>query len=474
MILDSSLADIDPNKIKDLPGAKSVIFKLLDAFALLTEECGKLFKKIEELEDEIRRLKNLPPRPKFKNNSKDYAATKHVETDSDNKPWSKSSKTIEIDREVTLLTPSTCECGSTKLKLIRTWNKTVQGIVIKRDNVCYTGKDYKCLECGKVNQTLLPEGAEAGSEFGSETKSWVSLFKFDFRASEQTIQRFLNSAGLSISAGQINNILSQNSLKLRPGYEYLKCSGIALSPYNQTDATGWRRRLKENGKVINEYLQFVGHGLLSVFAVTRKYNSKTVGKLLGREGRKKPLVSDDHSTYAGKLMMLYKQLCWIHEIRHYEKLEPILKTHQKETALILNELRRFYSLAKAYGHDPTKEKKEEIEALFDMITAITPTYPPLTKQLKLTQKKKDRLLVFLKFPFLPIHNNTSEIAVRHPVLMRKISMGTKSEEGDRSVERHLSIIGTAGKQGLDVFATLHGLLNQTLDPSVLTQKVLEI
>ena len=57
------------------------------------------------------------------------------------------------------------------------------------------------------------------------------------------------------------------------------------------------------------------------------------------------------------------------------------------------------------------------------------------------------------------------------MIIRKISGETKSVRGDKSLERHLSIIQTAQKQGLNVFKTLHGLLTNQLSPAVLTANI---
>ena len=93
-------------------------------------------------------------------------------------------------------------------------------------------------------------------------------------------------------------------------------------------------------------------------------------------------------------------------------------------------------------------------------------------RLYLTQKKKKRLLLFLDYPGLPIENNLAERDLRPVVILRKLMGGTRSTEGDRSFERHMSIIHTTRKQGLNMFGTMHGLLTGTLDPSVLTKKTL--
>lgn len=109
--------------------------------------------------------------------------------------------------------------------------------------------------------------------------------------------------------------------------------------------------------------------------------------------------------------------------------------------------------------------------MFNAITSQTTGYTPLDKQLRLTRKKKNRLLIFLDHPYLPIHNNQCEQDLREFVIQRNISRETKSVMGDRGFARHLSIIQTAQKQGLNVFQTLHGLLTGQLAPAILTANI---
>ncbi len=198
-----------------------------------------------------------------------------------------------------------------------------------------------------------------------------------------------------------------------------------------------------------------------------------MNKLLGKQGRKKSLVSDDGSPN-NACSCKGLQLCLVHEIRLYKKLFPFFNPHQQLQKQILHQLREFYHLAKRYGVDPPKTatsiKREELENMFDRITQQITGYDDLDKQLRLSLKKKRKLLYFLDHPEVPIQNNESELSLREGVIMRKISGSTKSTAGDRSIERHLSIIQTIKKQSLPVFQTLNGLLTGQLSPSILTLK----
>lgn len=433
----------------------------------------QLFSQNQELEKEIARLKKQSGKPQLGNHLKppEYSSNKYLPK---NKKQGKSVKQIPIDRYENLPETTVCSCGSSEFVPIRTWNKPVQGLVIRRDNVLYHGRDKQCRRCGKIHRSILPSGA-SGHQFSSELKSWLSIFKYDCRMSELVISRFLSGLGVEISTGHINKIILENSQALTAGYTHLKVWGLKLSNYLHSDATGFTRQIMSTGKRLHQHLHFVGHKYLSLFKITSRYNSFLLGaRVLGKRAMKHIYISDDGSPNGENLPVKRKQLCWIHEIRHFLKLWPKIKIHQQQLEKVIDKLWRFYQLAKDYGRDPAADKKLLLRNLFDEITGTQITYGELANRLRLTGRKRNRLLLFLDYPGIPIENNLAERDLRPAVIIRKLSGGTKSEAGNRSFERHMSIIQTAHKQNLKIFDTLHGLITETLDPFILTGKTLPV
>lgn len=386
--------------------------------------------------------------------------------------WKKSKKrgTLAVDQIVKIPEAALCECGGTQFTTIRTHERVVQDLIIKRNNILYQWADYQCVGCGKTHKGILPEEIK-GQEFGASLRSWTSVLKYNYRFTLPLLHRLYTGVGIKISTGELSHMILKNSSALQSVYTYLKVWGIKMSRYLQSDATGMKRKAnRKNGTIICQHLHFLGHKFLSIFKITGRYNTEAISKILGKSGLKKLFVSDDASCYGERLMMLYKQLCWLHEVRHYLKLDPRFNLHKKKLAEVINNLWEFYQQAKAYCLDPTENKRQELENLFNQITSQKTGYKELDHRLELTNRKRERLLVFLAHPFLPIHNNQSEQDVRDAVMIRMISRETKSKAGDRSLERHLSIIHTAKKQGLDVFETIHGFLTGSLSPSILTAK----
>lgn len=467
---------ISPDEIETLPQAKKVIGDLLNVIEELMKTIQQLSTDLQQVKQENARLKKQPKKPQIpisSSQSKNYSSRK--ERQQEQPAWKKTAKKphLTIDRKEQLPEVAVCSCGSVAFRILRTWNKIVQGLIIKRDTVLYLGRDKQCLSCGEIVRSSIPENIR-GKEFSAELSSWVSVFKFDCRMSELLILRFLTGLQIQISNGEINQMLLENSKKLSESYIHLRVWGLKLSTYLHTDATEFLRRIRNNSKIIKEHLNFVGHELLSVFTITGSYSSLAITtKVLTRKAMQRIIyISDDASANGHKLLIRLKQLCWIHEIRHYLKLTPYTKANQRKLAAIINDLWIWYFAAKDYGRDPTAEKKQALADYFDMIMDLETGYEELDKRLLLTGKKRKRLLLFLDYPGIPIENNLAERDVRLSVLLRKLTGGTRSEAGNRSFERHMSVIQTARKQGLHVFNTVHGLMNGELSPFILTRKTL--
>lgn len=68
-----------------------------------------------------------------------------------------------------------------------------------------------------------------------------------------------------------------------------------------------------------------------------------------------------------------------------------------------------------------------------------------------TMEYKDKMLLVLKYPFMPLHNNQAELALRRIVRKRDISLHTMTRQGTRIRDAVLSVIETAQKLKLNSF-----------------------
>jgi hypothetical protein len=114
-----------------------------------------------------------------------------------------------------------------------------------------------------------------------------------------------------------------------------------------------------------------------------------------------------------------------------------------------------------YKINPNDVLKAEIIAKFEELIFRSYGYGELEQRLASTWKNRDRLLQFLDFPYIPLHNNESEIAAREPVIKRKISYGTRSELGKCAWENALSIKDTCRKLDVNFFQYMQDIYSNS-------------
>ena len=155
------------------------------------------------------------------------------------------------------------------------------------------------------------------------------------------------------------------------------------------------------------------------------------------------LISDDAGNF--KDLIKNHQLCWVHEIRKY-KLCGIFKDAESVFLDdIINEWINFYKLMKRFRNNLTQVLREKVRSEFDRITSLRTGINLIDKQLERTKLKKDKLLLFLKYPQVPLHNNLSENDLRERVIKRKISLQNRSLEGMKAWDLMLGLASTCRK-----------------------------
>ena len=159
------------------------------------------------------------------------------------------------------------------------------------------------------------------------------------------------------------------------------------------------------------------------------------------------LVCDDAKQFYH--ITTLRALCWVHEERHYQKLVPFLPDHQKLVNDFRSEIWDYYYELTEYKKNPKVEEKTRLSNLFDDIFSTKTGYDDLDYRIQMTKKKKDSLLVVLDYPDTPLHNNPAELAIRMYVIKRKISFGTRSDDGTKSWETFFTIMDTCFKLGIN-------------------------
>jgi Transposase IS66 family len=152
-------------------------------------------------------------------------------------------------------------------------------------------------------------------------------------------------------------------------------------------------------------------------------------------------------------------LCWIHEWRHYKKLEPRLAYHRQCLATFGTDFWAFYRRLLAYREQPSRAEATALRAAFDALFSPPTGYAQLDHRVALTRAKKEQLLKVLQYPAIPLHNNPAELGARQRVRKRDLSLAARTQEGVAAWDTFQTIVETAKKLGVNATAYLRDRLS---------------
>jgi transposase len=306
---------------------------------------------------------------------------------------------------------------------------------------------HRCY-CKKCNKIVEPEINDAlpNARFGLRLMLLVLILKLDSRIPSNKIISVLSSVfGIKISDGEIYGILKQLSEVFGDYYNEIVIK-IKKALVKYLDETSWR----VNGK--NYWLWIFINKEIALYAVNQKRSSKVPIGILGNQKRK-TVVDDRFSAYTelAKVSRCDQQICWAHLLRNSKDLAE----HYSEAKYIYKRMKYIYNRAK------NGEKKEKLLHWIDLIASKVYMSTEVFKFIKsICRTHRENLFRFVGNPEIESTNNRAERGLRHAVVIRKISNGSRSEKGAETTARLLSVLQTMKLQEVNPFTGMMDLLQK--------------
>lgn len=515
------LEDFDLKKIENIEQARQAIAQLLNLVEDLALEARLSREENQRLRDENNRLKGEQGKPAIKPNSLATAsgATNHSSERERRKPqvWKKKSKqgSLPVNRtEVLEVDPAQLPVDAE----FKGYEEVlVQDLQIKTDNVLFRKQKFYSASERRTYLAELPRGY--GGQFGPGVKALTIVLYHGGNMSEPKVSEFLAYVGISISAGEVSQLLTKDQTDFHAEKEAVSVAGLQSSPWQHIDETGTR----VNG--MNHHCQIVCNPFYTAYVTTDKKDRLAVlvalqnGRALtfrlnaeayrwlepvglpvsalaglralpqdqtlsepeftqlldeqlpkvGTQHRRRMLeaaaVAAYHAQQAFPVVELlvcddadqFKRLteaialCWVHDGRHYKKLEPVVPQHREALDNFRERYWDFYDDLLQYKLAPTPECATQLTRQFDELTSTVTGYIALDERIAKTQAKKDALLMVLKHPELPLHNNPAELGARRRVRKRDVSFGPRTEEGKQAWDTFMTLAATAKKLGVSFY-----------------------
>jgi hypothetical protein len=386
-----------------------------------------LNEQVQQLKDEIARLKNQPPRPKIRPSQLEGNRRKKSKPHKGKRPGSeKKAKTAQIKiHDIESVEPDHIPEGSQ----FRDYKDfVIQDIKFEPFNTLYRMKVYMTpgggFVCGK-----LPEHLE-GKHFGPTLESYILNQYHHCHVTQPLLLEQLHEMGIDISSGTLSNIITESKDEFHAEKDAILAAGLKASNYIHVDDTGARH----NGQ--NGYCTHIGNELFSFFESTKSKSRINFLKLL-RAGHTAYAINPDAIAYmqanhlpqyilqsimpasfvvfdgdhewrafldrsgivkqrhiqvategaligsiiehglsdnlviisddAGQFNVLRHALCWIHAERTIDKIVPFTDQAKDDLKRVRGQIWDLYQGLKQYKQQPDAKSKQKLESLFDDI-----------------------------------------------------------------------------------------------------------
>ena len=260
--------------------------------------------------------------------------------------------------------------------------------------------------------------------------------------------------GLHISEGEIPHILTQLAREFGDHYTHLE-KLVRLARVKHTDSTSWRI----NGKNYAAWV-FIAAGVV-LYKIHKSTSHKTPLCVLGKNGEGITLVVDRHSAYrtlvrkAGYSL----QYCWSHILEDSKELR---QTFGREGTYVHKRLKEIYANAKALNHHATPEQLDQLRGEIIQLTNRHYTHGTIRRFVNnLALRDLNNLFRFTTDPLIEPTNNISERELRHLVMIRRISHGSRSKRGATVTAQLLSTLQTLKFNKQNVLQGLQDILEST-------------
>jgi transposase len=315
----------------------------------------------------------------------------------------------------------------------------------------------RCPACGAITRAKLPADVPE-SAFGPRLCAAVATLAVRNRVSRRDAVELAGELfGARLCAGTVDAILRRAAAALARPYEELLHETRA-SPAVNVDETGWR--LRGGRRTLWGALTL----RTAVFRIAADRHEREAVALLGE--RFAGITCSDRWWAYNYLDVERRQLCWAHLTRDFRAHSEGLGLQRQfgEAGLAISE--RLFAAWGDYRLDGDRERlaarigplKEELRALLEEAAHKSPRNRQHRTFAKNLLKCWPALWTFASVPGVEPTNNQAERGLRGAVIYRKLSLGSQSEDGERTIERLLSASVTCRLQKRSLFAYLSEVL----------------
>jgi hypothetical protein len=247
---------------------------------------------------------------------------------------------------------------------------------------------------------------------------------------------------LEISDGELAAIIQQGHRKLLPAKQKISAK-IDAAPAAHYDETIYPVQHGEQGDYA--WAKTASNGPETIFLLGRTRGKDNAKELRG-PASKQAGITDDYIGYFG--LFENHGLCWVHPLRRFRDLAESGALTPEHHAQCLTFYERFHALERAVALtlaapislEERALAAEKFGAEIDALMAPDALdLPELATAKNTFLGNREKYLLCIRMPGVPMTNNKAERVVRGLVIKRLISFGCRSQKGAQAMETILSV-----------------------------------
>lgn len=315
----------------------------------------------------------------------------------------------------------------------------------------------RCPECRARTAAELPAQLRR-SAFGPRAQAAVVTMSARNRISRRDMAELAGDLlGLDLSVGTVDAICQRASAALADPHERLT-AWVLASPALNVDETGWRTA--GEGRT----LWTATTPDAAIFRVAEDRHRDRLRELIGADYA--GIVCSDRWWAYDHLDSDCRQACWSHLQRDFRRHAEGLAEQKAFGERGLELTKRLFAAWHAFcAHQNRRRLEREIKPIQTELHRLLERAARKSKRTRFHRVFANNLLkiwpalwTFVTVEGVEPTNNAAERSLRGPVIHRKLSHGTRTDDGERFVERALSASVTCRLQGRSLFAYLAQLL----------------
>ncbi len=250
---------------------------------------------------------------------------------------------------------------------------------------------------------------------------------------------------LTVSDGELATIIREGHRKLLPAMKDIEAK-IREAPTAHYDETSYPVQNGEQGNYA--WVKTSSTGPETVFRLGRTRGKGNAEELRGPASDQTGM-SDDYGVYDN--LFRNHALCWAHPLRKFRDLARSGALSPEHHEQCRGFYERFHALERSVSliiAAPLSARQRgnaayRVGRKIDTLMVPDAADPPVLATLKSTfLENREHYLVCIRIPGVPMTNNKAERSLRHLVIKRLLSFGSRSQQGAQAMETILSVLLT--------------------------------